>query len=91
MIWFAALSNMLGVYRYDIQQDALVFLPANAAGMAFNCDSSLLAVWSTSTVCVYSVQALTAGTAEVVYTWATLDNSVVTQVTFAFLCNHLSL
>jgi hypothetical protein len=80
---------MLGVYRYDIRQGALVVLPANAAGMAFNCDSSLLAIWSASTVHVYSVQALTnSGTLEVAYTWVTLDSSIVTQVTFAFLCHH---
>ncbi len=81
---------MLGVYRYDIRQGALVILPANAAGMAFNCDSSLLAVWCSSTVHAYSVQALTAGTAEVAYTWATMDNSVVTQVMFTCLCHHWS-
>ena len=71
---------MLGVYRYDIRQGALVILAANAAGMAFNCDSSLLAVWSSSTVHVNCVQALTSsGTLEVAYTWATPDNAV-TQV-----------
>lgn len=73
---------MPGVYRYNIQQSALLVLPANAAGMAFSCDCSLLAIWYTSTVHVYSVQSLTAGIAEVAYTWVTLDNSVVTQVTF---------
>ena len=82
---------MLGVYRYDIQQGALVVLPATAAGMAFNCDSSLLAVWYSSIVHVYSVQALTAGTAEVAYTWVTLDNSVATQVTFPYQFEFLSL
>ncbi len=79
---------MLGAYRYDIQQGALVVLPANAAGMAFNCDSSLLAVWYSSTVHVYSVQALTAGTAEVAYTWVIPDNSIVTQVMFTCLYHH---
>ncbi len=79
---------MLGVYRYDIQQGALAVLPANAAGMAFNCDSSLLAVWYSSTVHVYSVQALTAGTAEVAYTWVIPDNSIVTQVMFTCLYHH---
>lgn len=73
---------MLGVYRYDIRQGALVILPANAAGMAFNCDSSLLAIWSTSNVHAYSVQALTAGTAEVAYTWVIPGNSVIMQVMF---------
>ncbi|KAL0040303.1 hypothetical protein WJX77_002783 [Trebouxia sp. C0004] len=76
--------------KYDVRRGALVVLPASAAGMAFNCDSSFLAVWSSSTVDVYSVQALTtSGTLEVAYTWVTLDSSVVTQLCWSPVGNCL--
>lgn len=64
-----------------MRQGALAVIPAQATGMAFNCDSSLLAVWCDTAVYVYPVKGLVdSGTAEVLQTWTISTSSPVAQV-----------